>query len=132
MRRSSADASAFSFGPGPPSSAMKALIGANVLIFFAQSLRPVLTEFRPEPWYVVGNLWVWQLGTYMFLHCGIFHILFMLALWMFGAELADLGIRYSVFTVTASAPILTVLFSLAVQRPAAGECIGAGATTAYC
>ena len=31
---------------------------------------------------------VWQLATYMFLHGGVFHILFnMLALWMFGAEL---------------------------------------------
>jgi len=32
--------------------------------------------------------WIWQLGTYSFLHSGIFHILFnMLALWMFGAQL---------------------------------------------
>ena len=34
------------------------------------------------------HLRVWQLVTYMFLHGGVFHILFnMLALWMFGAEL---------------------------------------------
>jgi len=31
--------------------------------------------------------WIWQLGTYSFLHSGIFHLLFnMLALWMFGAQ----------------------------------------------
>ena len=37
MRRSSPYVSSFSFGPGPLSTAMKALIGANVLIFFAQA-----------------------------------------------------------------------------------------------
>ena len=118
MRRSSAYVSSFSFGPGPPSSAMKALIGANVLIFLAQSLRPILTAVLGlEPSYVVRNLWVWQLGTYMFLHGGIFHILFnMLALWMFGAELERIwGTRYFLkfyFVTGIGAGILTVLFSL--------------------
>jgi membrane associated rhomboid family serine protease len=37
---------------------------------------------------VATHFMVWQLATYMFLHGGIFHILFnMLALWMFGTEL---------------------------------------------
>ena len=37
---------------------------------------------------VVGDLTLWQPATYMFLHAGLFHILFnMLALWMFGTEL---------------------------------------------
>src|SRR6202008_2334427 len=37
---------------------------------------------------IFGRLYVWQPVTYMFLHAGIFHILFnMLALWMFGVEL---------------------------------------------
>jgi membrane associated rhomboid family serine protease len=118
MRRSSPYVSSFSFGPGPPSSAMKALIGVNVLIFFAQTLKPVLTEFLGlEPSYVVRNLWVWQLGTYMFLHGGIFHILFnMLALWMFGAELEQIwGTRSFLkfyFVTGIGAGILTVLFSL--------------------
>ena len=40
------------------------------------------------------HLRVWQLVTYMFLHGGVFHILFnMLALWMFGAELERTGAR---------------------------------------
>src|SRR3990172_3147595 len=98
MRRiSSPYASSVSFGPGPLSTAMKALIGANIFIFFAQNLQPVLTSMLGlEPSSVVQHLWVWQLGTYMFLHGGVFHILFnMLALWMFGAELERIwGTRY--------------------------------------
>ena len=119
MRRSSSSyASSFSFGPGPLSTAMKALIGANVLIFFAQNVKPVLTSaFGLEPSSVVRQLWVWQLGTYMFLHGGVFHILFnMLALWMFGTELERIwGTRYFLkfyFVTGIGAGILTVLFSL--------------------
>jgi membrane associated rhomboid family serine protease len=118
MRRSSPYVSSFSFGPGPLSTAMKALIGANVLIFFAQTVKPELTGLLGlEPSYVVRNLWVWQLGTYMFLHGGMFHILFnMLALWMFGAELERIwGTRYFLkfyFVTGIGAGILTVLFSL--------------------
>ena len=39
-RYSSPYASSYSFGPGPLSSAMKALIGANVVMFFAQFFMP--------------------------------------------------------------------------------------------
>jgi membrane associated rhomboid family serine protease len=118
MRRSSPYVSSFSFGPGPLSTAMKALIGANVLVFFVQTFLPAITAmFGLEPSYVVRNLWVWQLGTYMFLHGGVFHILFnMLALWMFGAELERIwGTRYFLkfyFVTGIGAGILTVLFSL--------------------
>jgi len=118
MRRSSPYVSSYSFGPGPLSTAMKALIGVNVLIFFAQTLKPELTGLLGlEPSYVVRKLWVWQLGTYMFLHGGMFHILFnMLALWMFGAELERIwGTPYFLkfyFVTWIGAGILTVLFSL--------------------
>jgi rhomboid family protein len=118
MRRSSPHVSSFSFGPGPLSTAMKALIGANVLVFFVQAFQPAITGmFGLEPSYVVRNFWVWQLGTYMFLHGGVFHILFnMLALWMFGAELERIwGTRYFLkfyFVTGIGAGILTVLFSL--------------------
>ena len=45
-----------------------------------------LMGLRPES--VLGGFWVWQLVTYLFLHGGVFHILFnMLTLWMFGVEL---------------------------------------------
>jgi membrane associated rhomboid family serine protease len=118
MPRYSPSVSSFSFGPGPLSTAMKAIIGANVAIFLAQTLAPVLTGVLGlVPVYVVRSLWVWQLGTYMFLHGGVFHLLFnMLALWMFGTELERLwGTRYFLkfyFVTGIGAGILTVLFSL--------------------
>ena len=69
------------------------------------------------PTLVLHQFWVWQLATYMFLHGGIFHILFnMLALWMFGAELERIwGTRYFLkfyFVTGIGAGFLTVLFSL--------------------
>jgi membrane associated rhomboid family serine protease len=70
-----------------------------------------------EPESVVERRWIWQPVTYMFLHSGIFHILFnMLALWMFGAELERVGgTRYFLkfyFVTGAGAGVLTVLCSL--------------------
>jgi len=111
-------ASSFSFGPGPLSTALKALIGANVVMFvittFVQSL---ISYLGLVPVLVLHQFWVWQLATYMFLHGGIFHILFnMLALWMFGAELERTwGTRYFLkfyFVTGIGAGALTVLFSL--------------------
>jgi membrane associated rhomboid family serine protease len=119
MRRpASPYASSFSFGPGPVSTTLQALIGANVIVFVAQVIFPPLTELLGlHPALVVHRLWVWQLATYMFLHGGIFHIVFnMLALWMFGAELERTwGTRYFLkfyFVTGIGAGVLTVLFSL--------------------
>ena len=117
-RRPSPYGSSYSFGPGPLSTAMKALIGANVAMFVAQYLMPTLTEaLGLRPAFVVRNLWVWQLATYMFLHGGLWHILFnMLALWMFGTELERIwGTRYFLkfyFVTGIGAGMLTVLFAL--------------------
>ena len=128
MRRSSSPyVSSFSFGPGPLSTTLKALIGANVVMFVAQSVFPVLTEvFGLHPAWVIPALstraaehafWVWQPATYMFLHGGVFHILFnMLALWMFGAELERIwGTRYFLkfyFVTGIGAGVVTVVLSL--------------------
>jgi membrane associated rhomboid family serine protease len=119
MRRPSAPyASSFSFGPGSISSTLQALIGANVVMFFAQFLFPILTDaFGLHPAFVVRSFWVWQLATYMFLHGGLFHILFnMLALWMFGTELERIwGTRYFLkfyFVTGIGAGALTVLVSM--------------------
>ena len=119
MRRpSSSYGSSLSFGPGPISTTLKWLIGANVVMFVAQSLFPILTAaLGLHPVLVVWSFRVWQLATYMFLHGGIFHILFnMLALWMFGAELERIwGTRYFLkfyFVTGIGAGVLTVLVSL--------------------
>jgi membrane associated rhomboid family serine protease len=107
----------FSFGPGPVSGALRTLIIANVVVFFLQAVAPFLTaDFGLRPRLVVHG-WFWQLGTYMFLHGGLFHILFnMLALWMFGTELEQRwGTRYFLrfyFMTGIGAGLLTVLFSL--------------------
>jgi rhomboid family protein len=110
--------SSIAFGPGPLSTAMKGLIGANVLLFMAQLVVPAITwTFGLTPVAVIQQFEVWQLATYMFLHAGLFHILFnMLALWMFGTELERIwGTRYFLkfyFVTGIGAAVLTVLFSL--------------------
>ncbi|MGH9143168.1 MAG: rhomboid family intramembrane serine protease [Vicinamibacterales bacterium] len=115
MRRSY---SSISFGGGPLSITLKALIGANVAMFVVTSLMPSLLEYLGlVPTLVLHRFWGWQLATYMFLHGGVFHILFnMLALWMFGAELERIwGTRYFLkfyFVTGIGAGALTVIFSL--------------------
>jgi membrane associated rhomboid family serine protease len=123
----------FSFGPGPVSGALRALIIANVVVFFLQALAPLTEIFGLQPRLVLHG-WFWQLGTYMFLHGGLFHILFnMLALWMFGVELEQRwGTRYFLrfyFLTGIGAGLLTVLFSFlpfeAAQRIYGSNVIGA-------
>src|SRR5687768_12803889 len=79
----------YSFGPGPVTPAIKALMIANVAAFLiALAVPAVMLSLGMRPADVIGRLFVWQPITYMFLHGGIFHILFnMLVLWMFGVEL---------------------------------------------
>jgi membrane associated rhomboid family serine protease len=123
-------ASSFSFGPGPISTALKALIAANVAMFLAMLVLPEPATIKAlglVPRSFLTRLWFWQPVTYMFLHDpgGVFHILFnMLALWMFGAELEGIwGTRYFLkfyFVTGAGAGLLTVLVSLlpfAFTRP---------------
>jgi len=117
--------SSYSFGPGAVSTAVKYLIAANVGVFLLQFFFAPITEYLGlHPADVVGRFWIWQLGTYMFLHAGVFHIVFnMLALWMFGTELEHRwGTRFFVkfYAVTGiGAGVLTVLFSLLPIVPAA-------------
>ncbi len=108
----------YTFGPGPLSSAIKILIWANVGAFVLTSVAPSLTiYFGLSPVAVYQQLWIWQPVTYMFLHGGLFHILFnMLALWMFGTELERLWgttffVRYY-FVTGLGAAATTLLGSL--------------------
>jgi membrane associated rhomboid family serine protease len=108
--------SSFSFGPGPLTPAIKALIAANVIVFLAQALPGMTRALGLMPSEVLGQLHVWQPVTYMFLHAGLFHLLFnMLALWMFGTELERLwGTRYFLkfYMLTGvGAALLTVVFA---------------------
>jgi membrane associated rhomboid family serine protease len=119
MRRyaSSPYASSFSFGPGPISTALKALIGANVAMFLVQELAP---SVQVGLWLVpadVFGLQIWRLASYMFLHGGLFHLLFnMLALWMIGGELERIWkppyfLKFY-FVTGVGAAALTSVFSL--------------------
>jgi len=74
---------------------IKTLIVANVAVFVLQVLARTLGDSGIEPIlgltpaFVFGNLWVWQIVTYMFLHSTgwLGHLLLnMLMLWMFGTE----------------------------------------------
>ena len=115
MRRyPAASTFASSFGPGPLTPAIKLLIAVNVAAFLVALVVPAVTQLlglRPAD--LVERLYLWQLVTYMFLHGGIFHILFnMLALWMFGVELERMwGSRYftKFYFVSGTGAALTTL-----------------------
>lgn len=70
-------------------------IGMFLLYYLVQPLAPHLRLLMLSPKLVLQHFALWQLVTYMFLHEGVFHILFnMLALWMFGSTLeSDWGTR---------------------------------------
>ena len=120
MRRSAYNysPSSYSFGPGTPSTAIQVLIGVTVAAFFVQLIVPAVTDVLGlVPFLTLRRLWLWQPLTYMFLHGGVFHILFnMLAVWMFGTELERIwGTRRFVrfYLVTGvGAGVVTVVFSL--------------------
>ena len=103
-----------SFGPGPITPAVKWIIIANTVVFVIQMLFPVITPLlglMPEA--VLEHGWIWQLGTYMFLHGSPMHIIVnMLGVWMFGVELERLwGTRFFAryYAVTGLGAGLTAL-----------------------
>jgi len=82
------------FFGGPATRTVKTIIIINVAAFLVQiiaqiaGIRAIFVAFALIPWRVTHELTLWQFITYMFLHGGVFHILFnMLALYMFGNEL---------------------------------------------
>jgi membrane associated rhomboid family serine protease len=89
----------FSFGYGL-TPMIKNLILIMVAIFLLQKIGEIgqldfyfeyfIYYFALVPILVWKKYFLWQLGTYIFLHGGITHILFnLLALWMFGGELEN-------------------------------------------
>lgn len=78
--------------PGLPRG-IKWLLIVNVAVFLLQwfsqgtALGRAFNYFSLTPRLVATHFYIWQLATYMFLHGGIWHILWnMLALWMFGSD----------------------------------------------
>ncbi len=73
---------------------VKWLIISNVAVFLLMYLTggtvfgSVFSLFALAPVAVIYHFAIWQLGTYLFLHAGIWHLLVnMFTLWMFGASL---------------------------------------------
>ena len=82
------------FFGGPITRTVKALIIINVgvnffqVVFHRADSYVIDIYFGLVPALVTHNLMIWQFVTYMFLHGGLFHILFnMLMLFMFGNEM---------------------------------------------
>lgn len=116
----------FSIG-GPLTPRVKFLMGACVVGFLLQM------AVGARVYYALGlvpalfwhKFFVWQLATYIFLHGGLFHLLFNLfALWIFGCEIErSMGsgrfIQY--FFITAiGAGICTVVFTPGLFVPVVG------------
>ncbi len=130
MRRPPAASTfSYSFGPGPVTPAIKVLMAVNVAAFLLVLVIPALRLYLGlRPATILQDLYVWQPITYMFLHAGVFHILFnMLALWMFGVELERMwGSRYftKFYLVAGGGAALTTLLLSFMPLPFAGELYG--------
>lgn len=88
----------FSFGYGLTPVIKNLMIAMGAVFLFQKALQISLPDiyysfiyyFALVPALVWYKYFLWQLGTYIFLHGGFFHILFNLfALWMFGGELEN-------------------------------------------
>ncbi len=75
------------FGP-PVSPTVKFLLIANIALFALDILTGRRLYFLAyNPYFAIRRFFIWQFVTYMFMHGGIWHLLFnMLPLWMFGSD----------------------------------------------
>jgi membrane associated rhomboid family serine protease len=90
------------------------LIGANVLIFIVNNLAPQsMTFMAMNPYYVIGENFWWQIFSYMFVHGGLFHLLFnMLGLFFFGVQVERRIGSYEFLLFYLLIGLLAGLFSL--------------------
>lgn len=103
------------------------LIFINIVVFAFQYLtrQQFLYIFGLVPAYFITKLWLWQAVTYMFMHGGLFHILFnMYALWMFGSDIErEWGSREFLkyyFLTGIGAGLLTYISSASSLVPTVG------------
>lgn len=123
-----------SWGFRPPPSAIKTLLIACAAVFAFQtilglvSLRAAsffLHYFGLVPFAVLHGF-IWQLGTYIFLHGNIWHLLFnLLFLWMFGKDLEFTWGRRKFFIYFFICGIGAGLFNVVVKAILAAFGIGA-------
>ncbi len=81
---------AYSFGPGPLTPAVRAILYANIAVYAVSLFVPEILDWLGlVPKLVIERRFIWQPVTYMFVHARTpTHLLFnMLILWMFGVEL---------------------------------------------
>jgi membrane associated rhomboid family serine protease len=87
----------YSFGPGRPTPAVKALLIVNVAVFvFTFFVPSLVVQLGLRPADLVERFAVWELVTYMFVHAGAGHVFFnMLTLYFIGVELErTFGTKY--------------------------------------
>ena len=107
---------------------VKYIVISCVAIFLLQALgagRDMVEIFGLTPYLVLSKLFLWQIGTYLFLHGGFGHLFWnMFALWMFGCELerhwgSKEFLRF--FLVTGmGAGVLSILFQPFSEIPTIG------------
>lgn len=110
--------------PGLPRG-IKWLLIANIAMFLlvhVPALTPILLSLALVPADVVRRFFIWQLGTYSFLHMGLWGILWnMLTLWMFGSDIeqswgTDRFLRFY-FSCATGAAVSVVLFNYIFGNP---------------
>jgi membrane associated rhomboid family serine protease len=79
----------YSFGPGPLTQAVRAILILCTAVFLLRLAWPeTMFYLGVSPQDVVEQFWLWQPLTYIFVHENVLHLVFnMLGIWMFGVEL---------------------------------------------
>lgn len=116
----------FSFG-SPMTPMVKRLLIISGAVFLLQAISGYQMNliFGLVPALVWHKYFVWQLGTYIFLHGDLFHLLFNLfALWMFGCELerywgSKIFLKYF-FVTGIGAALCTVFITPNLSIPTIG------------
>lgn len=89
MARYSPSTTHVQFGPGPISQAVRAILIACAGVYLLTLVwPPALFLLGVSPRDVIEDFRLWQPVTYIFVHTGMWHLVFnMLGIWMFGVEL---------------------------------------------